>query len=269
MQECENLIEHDRQAIFSDINKKLINARIAKISKLYSVYNLLVSREALLIKRIAGDDNSVEKYFAIYCCLLKNGVLSKDNKFNYGLDDKEMIFKFPGVSVSMGKGLCRNIAVNFIDILKELRPDIKIFPVGTKLPHPLDKDKTTNHLEVLILSKKGELYLYDPTNFRINRLNFVNKSFDKNFYDIRYSLIFGELDFKESLEQKVESLEKGIRILYRATATPTPKEQIIQIHKYGIDRCLAGINEVKLFLNGNRELFEEVSRERDKMLIKN
>lgn len=297
MQECEDLIKIEHQIYLDTLNNRIKNESEVRASRLYYMYRLLVSREALLIKKIAGNDNSVETYFAIYYYLLWNGILSKNNLFTFGSDKEELKFSLMRISVPLGKGVCRNIVLNFEDILKELRPEIKFRSIGTHVTNSEDiipptnfitirknvsstpndvrhanDDKFPNHLETLIMSNEGEkkeFFLYDPTNFRITHLKFCANLSDKKFYDARTSVLFDKIDIKESPQCSLEHLEEIIRLLYRATAVPLPQTHLIKIRKYGIDRCLASDKDIKLFRNANSDLFEEISRERTKILTKN
>lgn len=156
-------------------------------------------------------------------------ILSKNNFFIFDADKKGIGSCLLGVSVSLGNGVCRNIALNFKDILEELRPDVKITSIGTHVsdtedllipstdfikkrrgssPRPVsisdtENNKLANHLESLIFDNsnaENQFFLYDPTNFRITNLRFCNGSFGREFYDARTSLMFDGFDTTKDLQ---------------------------------------------------------------------
>ncbi len=286
MKSFEDLIKDKQQSYIDIINFRRKNANQIKTSNLYHMYRLLVSREALLIKKIAGSDNRIETYFSIYYYLLWNGILSKDGYFAYEIDKEELMTNLIGVSIPLGKGVCYNIELNFIDILKELRPDIKSYSIGTNFKmdesfvssaNLINKEsinsaiEQANHVETLIISNNNgqyEYFLYDPTNFRINKLKFYNNFFDEKFYDVRTTLLLDKFNTEESPQQILERIKNDIRILYRSTAISLPENQLIRIKKYGIDKCVSGDKHIKLFREDNVDLFKQISIERAKILSK-
>lgn len=91
-----------------------------KKSSIYKNYMQMCKVEADLIKKLAGDYQNDIIYMAIFAYLYRNGYFSYNRYFEFGADDKEILYNL-GVSVITGKGVCRNIAAHFRDVLKAIK----------------------------------------------------------------------------------------------------------------------------------------------------
>lgn len=187
------------------------------ISPAYQHYLQICGRIADLIKGLSGDMQDDRVYMAIFSYLYRNGYLSCNNHFEFGINPKEIACNM-GLSVITGKGVCRNIASFFKDILMAIKGSTNgIMVVGTninenqdivipfkELPKEFDmniaeteeevsqniakKEFIPNHTEVIVMdtSRNNDSYslmLYDPTNIRITRIDYRSINYQSDIAD--------------------------------------------------------------------------------------
>ena len=102
----------------------------------YSHYSGQCASEAKLIRTLANDFQDDRMYMAIFVYLNRNGYLSYNKSFEYGIDEEEIDCNM-GLSVITGKGVCRNISAHFKDVLIAIKHQMldnsKTFFVGTNI----------------------------------------------------------------------------------------------------------------------------------------
>ncbi len=136
--------EYDnRQDIYLNavINAQKKIDRYKKICDAYSYYMGQCQIEAKLIRSLANDFQDDRMYMAIFAYLYRNGYLSFDKSFEFGIDEEEIDCNM-GLSVITGKGVCRNIAAHFKDVLRAIKHQMldnsKTFFVGTNINEERD-----------------------------------------------------------------------------------------------------------------------------------
>ena len=188
-----------------------------KTSNAYQNYQQICERIANLIVHISGDIQDDRVYMAIFTYLYRNGYLSFNKCFEFGIDSNEISCNM-GLSVITGKGVCRNIASFFKDILIAIKGKTNgIMVVGTNvnenhdiiMPYKdlpsefkinvaksdesngqdvVEKEFIPNHAEVIVMddSQNSDLYslmLYDPTNIRITKIDYQSVNYSSNIAD--------------------------------------------------------------------------------------
>ena len=290
LEDCEALINNRHHIYLKTLTEEEKVKQELQNSKFYYIYKLLILKEALLIKQLAGDDDRIFTYFSIYYYLLWNGLLSKDGKFIFN-DGIKCPTKLFGSSVIFGRGVCSNIATHFTEILKELKPDVEIFTIGTyvdendniKLPSTryitksisfsnpnsqnseLEKNGV-NHAETFV--KSNGFWILDTTNFRINKLIFDDNDYGRKFYDMRVPSLFDFEHFSGTPEEVLSKMEKSIRILYKSINHSISLPRLITIRDYGIKRCIINTKLIEYFRKDNIKLYRQLVDEQDKILKK-
>ena len=112
------------ETLFNCINSYNFNKYIDYIYKkqckvVEEFYKSYINFVAYFINSLIYNPSS-EEIMYIYCYLLYNGYLSKDNDFKFLFPEYEIPFKY-GLSVISGKGVCRNVGTLFEEILKEFK----------------------------------------------------------------------------------------------------------------------------------------------------
>ena len=210
----------------------------------YYHYKMICEDEAELIKKLAGDFQDDRIYMAIYVYLYRNGYLSFNKNFEFGVDEEEISCNM-GLSVITGKGVCRNIASHFKDILTEMKKKESskkgILLVGTNINEQRDqsipreelpkefninyskeikndeeqshtkREFLPTHAEVIVMDSSDKDYtlmLYDPTNIRITKIDYSKsaETGERRAVDFRYGIwdIDSNLSTLEEREQFIK-----------------------------------------------------------------
>ena len=259
-----------------------------KMSKVHYNYSLICERTATLIKSIAGDMQDDGVYMTIFTYLYRNGYFSCNKYFEFGYDSEEINCNM-GLSVITGKGVCRNIASFFKDVLIAIkgRPN-GIMVVGTNndevrdgitpisdLPKEFDihvdrsddgennnrpnREFIPNHAEVLVFDKNDSysLLLYDPTNIRITKIDYSNYSSDiadRKAVDFRV----GIWDINTNLttmEARIEYVKRFGRLAERIEGSKfnyVKREDMELIMEYVRRQCDSHKSEIEEFYNENK-----------------
>lgn len=285
----EKMIDDKHDLYLRTLNEIETITKKLKKSELYRYNQELILQESSLIKKIAGSDNRLSTYFAIYYFLLWNGYLSSNNTFVFKESDFE-IKTLIGNSIYYGSGLCRNISAHFTEILRAINQFASVYTIGTyfdfrkqvRIPQSKfieceretvvsrkksnNSSLTINHAETFVSIDTA--WLFDPTNFRINKLNFSTNFCSDNLYDIRTTLFLDEFKINSNHQQTINSLEEFSRSLSKTEVIPVSLPKLIMIREEGINKCIEGYNHITEFRNKNRSLYLELEKEKVKLLQK-
>ena len=145
--------------------------RYKKKCDAYSYYMEQCQREAKLIRYLADEFQDDRMYMAIFVYLYRNGYLSFNKSFEYGKDDEQIDCNM-GLSIITGKGICRNIAAHFKDVLNAIKQqtldNTSTFFVGTNINEERDRVIPLKELpkELKIKYAKGPKNNEEPSNNR-------------------------------------------------------------------------------------------------------
>lgn len=217
-----------------------------KNCKAYENYMVICKKEAELIKKLAGPFQDDRMYMAIFVYLYANGFLSTNKHFEFGYDNTEISCNC-GLSVITGKGVCRNIAAHFKDVLIEIKntDDKKsgVAFVGTnirenrdcvvtrselpeefQMAHDTEKKENTrqtrkrdflpNHAEILVMYADNSLMLYDPTNIRITKIDYATETDERIALDMRPN-IFDCNSHLKTVQDREDTIKRFGRIAER------------------------------------------------------
>lgn len=263
----------------------------------YPLYQECIRREANLIRRIAGVMQCDEAYLAIFKYLFANGCFSYDEKFFFAFDNTEIFYEL-GLSVISGHGVCRNIAAHFLDVLNEIRQIEKgksnnllvctrVSVADRVIKHPpacfknrisktLNDELTEitdceeekvffpNHAEVISLTK-GKLTLYDPTRFKITRLDVDKKTTERRALDFRINILRSSSG--ETYEEKKAFLTSVREItpeLEMCERKPLSLARHTAFMYYGIEACRKNQALISRFMEKNKKYYETIVAEKPK-----
>lgn len=251
-----------------------------KDTTLVKIYDEIISNNAELIRKISTD-KYFDRYFAVYYYLLHNGYFSNNNKFIYSVPQNLEIMPFLGMNICEGHGVCRNIAPHFIDIMSKIKPQVKLFLIGTYLErreNKLNRSKfiTENieykdyisrnernkyrHLEVMRLEGKTPVLL-DPTNFNIQRLIEQEPSKNKPL-DLTCDLIFRrKLVNDKRINQEQEALIEASKEISTYQKYPAEKDYLEEIRDYAINTCLRNQSAINRCYEENKHLYNYMAKE--------
>jgi hypothetical protein len=209
----------------SDYNKECNKIFNEKYSTLENCYQILLYNLALLITNIK-EDVTLDEIEYIFCYILFNGYLSKDNKFTFDEPINEIKFK-RSLSIFKGQGVCRNICILLSDLLKtyEIENYGIITDISTHKRQPLflndefaeligyDDDIVNenirqlenntnmlsgNHFELLV--HDNGWYLLDPTNVAFYKILRRKNNYPTSyFFKYWYLFTYGELSVDECM----------------------------------------------------------------------
>lgn len=247
--------EEIRQKLFINEAKKSQQEieEYKNISNAYQIYLQICENIASLIKDLSGDIQNDAIYMVIFNYLYRNGYLSYNKYFEFGTNKEEITCNM-GLSIIMGKGVCRNIAAFFKDILMAIKGSKKgIIFVGTNIDENQDtailsknlpdefkinvdksinienqnitkKEFIPNHAEIIVMdtspnNNSYSLMLYDPTNIRITKIDYQSNNYQPNLTD-RKALDFrcGIWDINThltTLDERIEFIERFMKIAKR------------------------------------------------------
>lgn len=273
-----------------------------KCGDIYPLYQECIKREANLIKRIAGKVQCDEAYLAIFKYLFANGCFSYNDKFLFALDSSEVFYEL-GLSVTSGYGVCRNIAAHFLDVLNEIKKSddkkcrnllvcTRVGVTDRVIKHPpacfknkISRNLNTelaevygdeeeekvffpNHAEVISLSK-GKLTLYDPTRFKITRINTEREMPERKALDFRINI------FRSSPWETYEEKERSLNIcretlpeLEKCERKPLSLVRHLAFMHYGIEACQRNQDIINRFKERNRKYYEAIVAEKPKCYSK-
>ena len=260
---------------------ELVRRQYKKL-KINEVYDSLTKDESKLLKTLVKDAD-IEKYFAVYFCLLWNGYFSYDKTFDYdnGFRSEETTGNL-ALNIATGKGCCRHISSHFTNLMNEVQKGNNFILIGTKTGINVEKIPTTEEIERKL--KKGKItearqelnykfnsnhvesfddknnICYDLTKFNITRMNFDNIS-DDNFtgmYDLGIDNMFGTLkDENKRLKTLEEKVTKS-KLLELVKKEYKPEEELRKLRDIGLDICNDNIDLLEEHHNTTNKKYEYI-----------
>lgn len=282
----EELIKEKHNTYVLLLNNISTDNESYKNSKSYLYHQKMLFEELSLMRKLARGDNRLIIYFSIYYYLLWNGYLSINKKFEFNVHEEEDI-NILGNSIFFGSGVCRNISTHFTEILRALMPKIQTYTIGTCLDSKnakgIPKSKyiirninnysennisnfsnQINHAETLI--GMDNLWLLDPTNFRVQKLEYDEEYKSTILYDTRTTLMLDEYLFSGMPAEIVNFLENYNLYLSKTRSINLSEKKLISIRNEGIERCLDGKLYIDEFRDNSQYLFKKMAKEKRKIL---
>ena len=261
-------LNDERFCYYSDFNEYYrgalkrcleLHKKYLEMGDLHSIYrDTIVPMQAKIMKEIVGHAQYNDVYLAVYYYLLWNGYFSHNQNFVGGRDDISIPTE-KGISISAGTGDCKNISCNYGDVLQVLLPNQVNLLAGTHCSYEstvISSDKITrkisnseehnnskdfiflpNHQVVFVSNKSGK-YLYDPTNFMIQRFSDISTTGETEPTDLRINL--GEGQFLPDIDLRMAFLDKVYKSshkLNRIRKHVYPDEALTEIMQTGIKLC--------------------------------
>lgn len=257
-----------------------LHKKYLELGELHSIYrDTVVPMQAKIMQETAGNTPYNDVYFAIYYYLLWNGYFSYNQQFIAGRDN-EYIPTEKGISISTGIGDCKNISCNYVDVVQTLLPKQVNLLAGTHCSYEssvVSSDKIIrkinssesredlkkfvflpNHQVVFVSNMSGQ-YLYDPTNFMIQRFSDFSTASETEPTDLRINL--GEGEFLPDVSLRISFLDKvskSSRKLNRIRKHSYPDEALVEIMHAGIELCEDNISGIRDFHEQMNPFFKKV-----------
>ena len=245
-------------------------------SSFYQYYQKIIQEEISLIKKLSYGDNRIITFFSIYYYLLWNGYLSLTKNFEFTEDNTE-IKTMIGSSIYFGRGVCRNISAHFTELLKAVNPQIEVYTIGTHLAARKEKIMPQlnnvkyninlcgiNHAETLV--GIDNLWLFDPTNFRIKKLKYSEDHKLTSLYDTRTSLLLDNFYLNGFPMNIIENLENYNEYLSKTEQIYLSNIKLNSIRNEGIIRCNEGKYYIDEFRENTQNLFKKIRKEKRRVL---
>ena len=263
----------------------------------YQNYISICKRTAKLIKKLASDFQDDRMYMAIFVYLYRNGYLSANKHFEFG-DDNDEIGCNLGLSVISGKGVCRNVASLFKDILKAIKDEKNgIMMVGTnvseernsfipmnELPKEFSMNHATStrsgtqnrkkhkfiptHAEVIVMNKDDKTYsfmLYDPTNIRITRINYSSTVSERRAIDFRCGIwdINTHLSTLEERKAFINKFGKIAQKIETSKREEYTKEDLKLILEFARRQCNANKDKIEELYKDNKMWYSIMKEQKE------
>jgi len=143
-------------------NSLSINQELFKYNDVIILYDEYLDKTCKFINNLKEDKSDLECAMMI-SLLLRNGYFSYQNIFNLSSNLPNEIKSYPGISIILGEGCCRNLAYFYKDIMKSLCNYPLIFN-GLLASNKLLKVLPLGNHMINFAYHNGVLYGYDLTN---------------------------------------------------------------------------------------------------------
>lgn len=143
-------------------NNLFASPELFKYSDAIMLYDEYIDKVSTLINNLKEDKSDLECAIMM-SLLLRNGYFSYQNKFNLSGNLPNEIKSYPGISIILGEGCCRNLAYFYKDI-KEISSNYPLIFNGLLASNKLLKVLPLGNHMINFVYHNDVLYGYDLTN---------------------------------------------------------------------------------------------------------
>ena len=265
---------NNKNEIYLNIYEKELKKRKEEYenTKLQFVYQKVISEEADLLKKLVPEQK-LDYYFTTYYYLLKKGYLSVNHKFETSIEPMELSYE-RGISITNGNGCCRNICLHLKNILKCLNIG-NVIVIGTA-QNGRSQDKTVNpenmsvhsrtkintnspnHMEILDLN---DLTIYDPTQFKIRKLEKIKRNGQYNLIDSGVRIYMDFTIPPQCIKKINEASDQTEKILSSLLQTRYDKNKLERLKLLGAKICSPQIEQLEHYQEKHQPVYEYIKEE--------